>query len=148
MVWVKRSDHPIATNQSVSRVEYLREWVGFRCVDAVIRKYFEQNPTGEEPTLAVLQHIGIACVKEIAAFKAITIGDYSNAFDTVKRDIGRLAAVRMEESGEYELDEIETWRFEQGSGDSQPTRTRDVDHSLWPELTWVTSYTPHRLVQS
>ena len=94
-----------------------------------IETYFFNNPEGQEVTLAVLFVIGRDRLERIA-------GD--RTFDRAKQDAGLLSAhVLVEISGE---DDVETLR--------RNDRIRVASRrNTWPNLKWVNSFAPHRVVR-
>jgi len=93
--------------------------------------YRRAEPAGTQVTLAVLDGLGQARLQQLAQAS-------SRSEDTVKKDLGLfIVLVLIDEHGPAA---VETLRHDVNGKNSTRSRT-----AQWPNLTWVSRYTPHRV---
>ncbi len=126
--WVSQRQCSSITKESRQRTAYLMP--ALQEVEKGIRDYFAQNKNGEEVTLAVLKCIGKQRLQALAG---------NMSFNRAKQDLGLFVAMILDDL--YGNNFIYTFRR-----DDQKTVSERKNN--WPDLPWVNSYTPHRLVEA
>jgi len=125
-VWVSQEDRPSVTPQSRRRTAHLAALTPL--VDQAIDRYFEQDSSGDEVTLAVLAAVGAARLKAAAP---------SVHPDRRKQDLGLLVAQVL-------VDKFGSRRVLTLRGDDR--RTGSTRRNTWEELPWVNRFTPHQVL--
>ncbi|MDX1971288.1 MAG: hypothetical protein SFY68_02015 [Candidatus Sumerlaeia bacterium] len=140
-IWQTQEQFPSETSRTREAVSYLNREIGRESLYQLFDEYFSENPQGEQVTLAVLRWIGRKRMEDMAKAKATAKGKNFDAMrNLVKQHIGLWVAIGL--ANHYGSQNVETYRqYENG-----PSSTRKASDSWKPELDWVNSYTPHRLV--
>lgn len=139
--WQKQKDFPSETARTREAVSYLDREIGREALTQMFEDYFRDNAEGEQVTLAVLRGIGQRRAEELAEAKAKAKGKpVATMRNLVKQHIGLWVAINL--ARHYGAERVETYR----QSPNGPSSTRKAPDSWKPELDWVNSYTPHRLV--
>ncbi|MDP8205688.1 MAG: hypothetical protein P9L92_03410 [Candidatus Electryonea clarkiae] len=136
-IWVYQFEKPSKTPSTKKRVEYLESYIDRKAIETTIYEYFQDNPSGEEVTLACFNNIGEQKLRQIA--KDIAKDHCNKKFDQIKRDFGLLVPIVMGEL--FGEDKVLTYRKNNGK-ECNPI---SVSLSNWKELRWIGSFTPHKI---
>jgi hypothetical protein len=130
--WISQTTKPSATPRTLERTAYL---VGLRGeVETAVIDYFRGDAGGTQVTLAVLDKLGLERVQQIERATG-------KARNTIKADLGLFTILVVTDLAGAD----DTLTFRQASPPyKSSTRTRS---SRWPQLQWVSRYTPHRLTE-
>jgi len=130
--WISQTTKPSATPRTLERTAYL---VGLRGdVETAAIDYFRGDPAGTQVTLAVLDKLGLGGVQQIERATG-------KARNTIKADLGLFTILVVADLAGAD----DTLSFRQASPPHKSsTRTRS---SRWPQLQWVSRYTPHKLTE-
>ncbi len=128
-VWISQKDVSSTTTRTKSRTRFLRSERAKLL--KIIEHYFRDDEYGEEVTLACLDGLGNQAM--------YVLGEPSGTlWDVVKQDVGLYVAILLVER--FGDDGVETLRNDGTKRNSTRSPGR-----VWPTLSWVSRYTPHRL---
>lgn len=125
--WIRQSMVPSISRSARSRTAYLSSFIPQ--VRSAIQTYLDDDPSGEEVTLAVMQAIGLESLNAVRKTRSLT---------TAKQDVGLLVATTLVDL--YGATEVETYR-------RPNVRSVSSKRNTWKSIPWVSSFTPHRVRQ-
>ncbi|MDY0061008.1 MAG: hypothetical protein RBU45_14450 [Myxococcota bacterium] len=124
--WISQTKTSSITPAARKRTAYLLPFAAD--VIAAIQTYFQDNPDGEEVTLAVLRALGKERLEQIGG---------GRSFGRVKQDVGLFAAQMLVDL--FTAARVQTLRRDDETSVSDR-------RNKWPDLDWVDSYAPHRVL--
>lgn len=140
-VWQSQKDFSSETSRTKQTVAYLDQEVGRHVLERAMDEYFIKWPNGEQVTLACLNAIGETKLRALAAKKAKVKGKTENSmFSMLKQHAGLWTAIVL--ARKYGAGKVFTYRQKPNG----PSSTRQVPDLWKPELNWLSSYTPHKII--